>query len=93
MRHRLLLITIESIFVGVSVYIVVSVDGGQSEYSITRNVFKPCPLLPLLLNVFFDYHQNNGEKVGLSPILSVIQTVIIGTVLNFNGSNNGHRLK
>ena len=34
-----------------------------------------------LLN--FYYHQNNGKKTGLSPILSVIHTVIIGTMLNY----------
>ena len=38
-------------------------------------------LLPQLLN--FYYHQNNGKKTGLSPILSVIHTVIIGTMLNY----------
>ena len=31
--------------------------------------------------------------MGLSPIMSVIHGVIIGTVLKFNGENNGHGLK
>ena len=43
-----------------------------------------CPLLLLLLNVFF---------LLSSPILSIIQTITIGTMLNFNGCNNGHGLK
>ena len=39
------------------------------------------------------YHQINGEKMGLAPILAVIYTVTIGTTLNFNSGNEGHRLK
>ena len=31
--------------------------------------------------------------MGSAPILSDIHTVIIGTMLNFNGSNNGYMLK
>ena len=31
--------------------------------------------------------------MGPSPILSVIHTVTIGTMLNFKGTNNGHGLK
>ena len=31
--------------------------------------------------------------MGPSPILSVIHTIPIGTVLNCNGGSNGHRLK
>ena len=31
--------------------------------------------------------------MGSSPILSVIHTVIIGTILSLNGGNNGHGLK
>ena len=31
--------------------------------------------------------------MGPSPILSIIQTITIGTVVNFNGGNNGHGLK
>ena len=31
--------------------------------------------------------------MGLSPILSVIHTVKIGTMLNFKSGNNIHRLK
>ena len=38
-------------------------------------------------------HQNNREKMGPSAILSVIHTVTIATMLNFNGGNNGHGLK
>ena len=41
----------------------------------------------------FYCHQNNKEKKGQSPILSVILTITIGTMLNFNGGNNGHGLK
>ena len=50
-------------------------------------------LLPPLLNVFSYCNQNNGEKMGLSPILSVIHTVTIETMLNVNSGNNGHGLK
>ena len=31
--------------------------------------------------------------MGPSPILSIIHTVTIGTMLNFTGGNNGHGLK
>ena len=31
--------------------------------------------------------------MGLSPILSVVHTVAIGTILNFNGDNKGHGLR
>ena len=31
--------------------------------------------------------------MGLSPILSAIHMVIIGTLLSFNVGNNGHRLE
>ena len=31
--------------------------------------------------------------MGLSPILSIIHTLTIGTMLNFNGCNNGHGLE
>ena len=31
--------------------------------------------------------------MGLLPILSIIHTVIISTMLKFYGDNNGHRLK
>ena len=37
--------------------------------------------------------QRNGEKIGLSPIRCIIHTVTIGTMLNYNGDNNGHGLK
>ena len=33
------------------------------------------------------------DRMDLSPILSVIHTVAIDTVLNSNGGNNGHGLK
>ena len=42
---------------------------------------------------YFYCHQSIGEKIGPSPILSVIHTVTIGTMLNFNGGNNEDRLK
>ena len=41
----------------------------------------------------FYFDQNNGEKTGLSPILSIIQTVTIGKMVNFNVDNNRHGLK
>ena len=41
----------------------------------------------------FYCHQNNREKICPSPILSVLHTITIGTILNFNGGNNGHKLK
>ena len=41
----------------------------------------------------FYCHQNNKEKMGPSPILSIIPTVTIDTMLNFNGGNNRHGLK
>ena len=31
--------------------------------------------------------------MGLSPFWSIIHTVTIGAMLNFNGFNNGHGLK
>ena len=37
-------------------------------------------------------HQKNKEKMGLSPILSIIHTTTIGTMLNFKGGNNRHVL-
>ena len=43
--------------------------------------FCQCRLLPLLLNMLFYCHQNNGEKMGQSHILSVIRTVTVGTML------------
>ena len=30
------------------------------------------------------------RKMGPSPILSVIHTVTVGTMVNFNGSDNGY---
>ena len=33
------------------------------------------------------------DRVGPSPILDVIQTITIGTMLNVYGDNNGHCLK
>ena len=33
------------------------------------------------------------KKMGLSPILSVIHTVTVGTMLNFKSGNNRHGLK
>ena len=55
--------------------------------------FSLCPLLPQLLNMFFYCHQNNGEKMGLSPILSVIHTITISTMLNLTGviTNTGYK--
>ena len=46
-----------------------------------------------LLNVYFYYHQYNGEKIGPSAILSVIHTITIGTMLNFSDDINGHKRK
>ena len=31
--------------------------------------------------------------MGPLPILSIIHTITIGTMLNFNGGNNGHLLE
>ena len=42
---------------------------------------------------FFCCCQNNEEEMGPSTILSVIHIISIGTMLNFNGNNNGHGLK
>ena len=39
------------------------------------------------------FHQNNRQKIHLSPILSIIHAVTIGTMPNFNGGNNGHGLQ
>ena len=41
----------------------------------------------------FYYHQKNEEKMSLLPILSIIHTVTVGTMLNSNGGNNGHGFK
>ena len=41
----------------------------------------------------FYCHQNNGEKMGPSSILSISDTVTIGPMVNFNGSSNAHELK
>ena len=41
----------------------------------------------------FYCHQNNRKKMGSSVFLSIIHTITIGTILNFNGGNNGHGLK
>ena len=40
----------------------------------------------------FYCHQNKEKEIGPSPILSIIRTVTIVTMLNLNG-NNGHGLK
>ena len=36
----------------------------------------------------FYCHQNKREKMSLSPILSVIHTITIATMQNFNSGNN-----
>ena len=60
----------------------------------TRNVVQTVSVIPTVIQcVLFICHQNNGEKVGLSPILSVINAITIGTMLNFNSGNKGHGLK
>ena len=41
----------------------------------------------------FYCHLNKGEKMGPLPVLSIIHTITIGTMLNFNGGNNGHWLE
>ena len=41
----------------------------------------------------FYCHQNNRQKLGPSPIMSVIHIVTTGTMLNYNGGNKGHGLK
>ena len=41
----------------------------------------------------FDCHQSNGEKMGPLAILPFIHTATVGTMLNFNGGNDGHGLK
>ena len=43
--------------------------------------------------MLFYYYQNNRGEMSPSPILSIIHTVTIGTMLNYNGGNNGHGLK
>ena len=53
---------------------------------------KVCSHIRFLLCVRY-CHQNNGEKMGLSPILSIIHTITTGTMLNFNCDNNRHGLK
>ena len=51
-------------------------------------------LLPPSLNVFFVIVIKITERKYLSsPILSVIRTLNIGTMLNFNGSHNENELK
>ena len=52
----------------------------------TRNVFfSPYPPLPLDIRI--------RGRMGPSPILSVIHTVFIGTMLNDSGGNSGHGSK
>ena len=41
----------------------------------------------------FYCHQNNGEEMGPTPILSNAHTVPISTMLNFNDSIKGYGLK
>ena len=41
----------------------------------------------------FYCHQNNREKKDPSPILCIIHTVTIRTMLNFNGGDKGQRIK
>ena len=41
-----------------------------------------------VIECIFYCDQSNGEKMSPSPILSVIDTITIGTMLNFNGGNN-----
>ena len=41
----------------------------------------------------FYCHQNNGEKIGPSPIMFINRTVTTGTMLNFTDGNNRHGLK
>ena len=56
-------------------------------------MFSPYLLLPLLLNVFFFIIVRVLEKMGPSPILSIINAVPIGIMPNFKGGNNGYGLK
>ena len=41
----------------------------------------------------FYCHQNNAEKMGSLPILFIIHTIAIGTVLSFHDGSNGHGRK
>ena len=51
-------------------------------------------LLPPSLNVFFVVVIKITERKYLSsPILSVVRTINIATMLNFNGSHNDNELK
>ena len=50
--------------------------GNYSKGLFTCNFFGSFPLL----KVPFCCHENNGEKMSPSPILSVINTITIGTV-------------
>ena len=62
----------------------------------TGNVFMPVSVITAIMKCvrFIQFcRQNYGEKMGLSLILSVIHTITIGTMLNFNGGNPGHGLK
>ena len=50
-------------------------------------------IITTIIKSYIYCHQNDEGKMGSSPILSVIHTVTIGTFLNFNGGNKGHRLQ
>ena len=52
---------------------------------------KVCLHVTFFSPLSFYCHENNGEKMGPSPILSIIHTVTIGTMLN--NSSNVHGLK
>ena len=41
----------------------------------------------------FYCQQNNGQKMGPSNILSVIHTITVGKILDFNGGKNRHGIK
>ena len=56
------------------------------ECSLVKVTFySPCPLFLLLSSEY--------DRMNPSLILAIIYTITIGTMLNNNGSNNGHRLK
>ena len=64
-----------------------------AKYLFTRNVFQPVSVITTVIKCVLFIVIRIAEKMCPSAILSIIHTVTIGIMLNFNGGNNGHKLK
>ena len=58
-----------------------------------RNVFQAMSVIITVIKCVLFISIRIMDRICPSPILSIIHTVTIGTMLNFNGCNNGHGVK